>query len=122
MPLVDDDADGIDDRLEGSAGCYPHLIVGHDDSHLDTDGDCRSDATEIADMTDLYDPTDSFRILSFTPALGFDPETNPLFTVTVKTFPGLESQLPGAANCHGDTAFTVPLFDQFMKRTMPDHI
>jgi hypothetical protein len=21
---------------------------------------------------------------------------------------------------HGDTAFTVPLFDQFMRRTMPD--
>jgi len=93
QPLIDTDGDGIDDRLEGPNGCYPHLTIGTDDSALDTDGDGRSDAVEIADMTDLYDPTDFFRILSFTPAPGFDPMNNPVFTLTLKTFPGLKYEI-----------------------------
>ena len=40
-------------------------------------------------MTNLNDPNDYFRILSFSKAAGFDPVTNPVFDVTITTFPGL---------------------------------
>jgi hypothetical protein len=123
LPLIDTDGDGIDDRLEGPDGCYPHLTIGINDSALDTDGDGRSDAAEIADMTNLYDPTDFFRILSFTPAPGFDPVNNPLFTITLKTFPGLEYEieenpflngpftpLPGTWLTAGEHTTTIDIF------------
>ena len=49
-------------------------------------------------MTNPLDPGDYFRILSFTPAAGFDPLTNPVFDLTVKTFPGLEYLLERQGN------------------------
>lgn len=85
LPLVDTDDDGIDDRLEAAYG----LVVGNDDSGVDSDDDGSPDAEELANMTDPDDPTDSFRILAFAPAAGFDPVTNTAFDVTLRTFPGL---------------------------------
>jgi hypothetical protein len=87
---VDSDDDGIDDRLEPA---YPQFIVGVDDSGLDSDGDGSSDASELGSMTDPDDSTDYLRILSFSPAAGFDPITNPLFDLTFNTFPGLSYEL-----------------------------
>lgn len=86
LELEDSDNDGIDDRLEPA---YPGLTVGVDDSAVDSDGDGSTDAEELRNMTDPDDSTDFFRILSFTPATGFDPGTNPLFDITFNTFPGL---------------------------------
>lgn len=40
-------------------------------------------------VTNPRDPEDSLRISSFAPAAGFDATTNPVFDVTVRTFPGL---------------------------------
>ena len=62
----DGDGDGVPD------GC--DVCDGHDDN-TDTDGDGRSDATEIADMTNLYDPNDYLRILSIDPHETCDPST-----------------------------------------------
>ncbi|NNM28757.1 MAG: hypothetical protein HKO57_04505, partial [Akkermansiaceae bacterium] len=92
LPLVDSDNDGIDDRLEPA---YPQLTVGVDDSGLDTDADARTDATELGDMTDPLDPTDLFRILSIRTAAGYVPDTNPVFDLTVDTFPGLTYEFEG---------------------------
>jgi predicted outer membrane repeat protein len=81
---VDADRDGIDDRLEPGYG----LVVGNDDSAADSDGDGSRDRDEIASMTNPLDPTDYFRILSFTKAAGFTP-ANPVFDLTLSTVPGL---------------------------------
>ena len=85
LDLPDTDNDGLPDVLEPSFGA----IVGTDDSAADSDGDGVSDAEEIAAMTDPLDPSDSLRIAAFSPAPGFDPVTNPGFTVSFPTFPGL---------------------------------
>jgi hypothetical protein len=89
LDLADSDSDGIPDILEGPETPYPHLIVGEDNSAADTDGDGSTDAEEIFNMTDLNNPNDNFRILAFAPAAGFDPDTNPVFEITLKTFPSL---------------------------------
>ena len=86
LTRLDSDNDGIDDRLEPA---YPQLTVGVNDSALDTDGDGSSDAEELNNMTDPNDGADYFRILSFAPAEDFDPDSNPLFDISFKTFPGL---------------------------------
>lgn len=87
VPLVDTaDGDGIDDRLE--AGFFGDTVTA--DASTDTDGDGSSDLEEIANMTNPLDGSDFFRILAITPAEGFDPASNPLFEVAVKTFPGLD--------------------------------
>lgn len=90
LTRVDSDSDGIDDRLELA---YPQLTVGVNDSALDTDGDGSSDAEELNNMTNPNDGTDYFRILSFAPAEDFDPDSNPLFDISFKTFPGLRYEL-----------------------------
>ncbi|WP_193213639.1 right-handed parallel beta-helix repeat-containing protein [Luteolibacter marinus] len=90
LPLVDTaDGDGIDDRIE--TGIFGNTTTAN--GSTDTDGDGRSDREEIANMTDPLDATDFFRILGITPAAGFDPVSNPLFEVAVKTFPGLDYEL-----------------------------
>ncbi|MEO8351793.1 MAG: choice-of-anchor Q domain-containing protein, partial [Chthoniobacteraceae bacterium] len=93
LDLADVDGDGIPDILEGPGGPYPHLTVGTDDSGIDTDGDGSVDGEEIATMTDPFNPSDKLRIVSFLPAPGFVSASNPVFNVTVSTFPGLKYQL-----------------------------
>lgn len=119
--LPDTDNDDIPDLLEGPGGPYPHLLVGTDDSGLDFDGDGRSDAQELADMTDLFDGNDQFRILGISPTPAFDAQTNPLVAVTLSTFPGLRysfesdvtlqnfQPLPGTAFTADDFTATVEL-------------
>ncbi|MBK1827292.1 right-handed parallel beta-helix repeat-containing protein [Haloferula rosea] len=89
LTLADADFDEIPDLIEPA---YAQFSVGIDDSGLDSDGDGVSDADELGDMTNPLDPADYFRILSFTKAAGFTPET-PVFDLTVKTFPGLSYRL-----------------------------
>lgn len=98
LALVDSDDDGIDDRLEPA---YPQFTVGGDDSALDTDGDGSTDADELGSMTDLDDGEDYLRILSFTPAIGFDPVANPLFDLSFTTFPSLGYELEGSPALDG---------------------
>lgn len=98
LALVDSDDDGIDDRLELA---YPQLTVGVDDSALDSDGDGSSDAEELGSMTDLNDGADYLRILSFNPAIGFDPVANPLFDLSFTTFPGLSYELERSSGLSG---------------------
>lgn len=87
VTLVDSaDSDGIDDRVE--EGIFGDTTTANATS--DTDGDGSLDIDEIANMTNPLDPNDYFRILSFAPASGFDPTTNPVFDVTIKTFPGFD--------------------------------
>ncbi len=95
LPLVDTDDDGIDDRLEPA---FPQFTVGVDDSALDTDGDGSPDAEELANMTDLLDPDDYLQLLSMIRDPDFHPITNPGFTVTMTTFPGLSYQLDSSSN------------------------
>ena len=94
LALEDDDLDGIPDIVEPALG----LVVGVDDSAVDSDGDGSSDADEIGNMTDPQDPTDYFRIGNFSPAPGYDPETNPVFTLGFPTFPGLEYSIEADQN------------------------
>ena len=60
------------------------------------------------------------RLLNILPVVGVCD--NPISTV--QTIAPLRSSLIKKgmiySPAHGDTAFTVPLFDQFMLRTMPD--
>lgn len=88
--LADSDNDDIPDVMEGPDGPYPYLTVGIDDSLVDTDGDGSTDAEEIANMTDPNDASDSFRVLGFALAPGFDPLSNPLVSITFSSFPGLD--------------------------------
>jgi hypothetical protein len=60
---------------------------------VDTDGDGSADAQEIANMTDPLDPASPFRMLSFGPAIGFDPSTFPAVELSITTFPGLSYRL-----------------------------
>ena len=94
LGLDDNDLDGIPDIVEPALG----LVVGVDDSAVDSDGDGSSDADEIGNMTDPQDATDYLRIVNFTPAPGFDPETNPAFTLGFPTFPGLEYSIEADQN------------------------
>jgi hypothetical protein len=87
------DGDSIPDILEGPGGAYPHLDPNSDDTAVDTDGDGSTDAEEIANMTDLYDGNDRFRILSLAPTNEFDAVTKPWVSVTISTFPGLSYHL-----------------------------
>ena len=98
LVVVDSDHDGIDDRLEPA---YPQLTVGVDDSALDSDGDGSTDADEIGSMTDPGDSGDYLKILSFSPAIGFDPVSNPLFNLSFSTFPGLGYELEGSPGLSG---------------------
>ncbi|MGJ8641072.1 MAG: choice-of-anchor Q domain-containing protein [Opitutaceae bacterium] len=93
VSLADSDSDDIPDILEGPDGAYPQLTVGVDDSQLDSDGDGSLDRHEIANMTNPLDSNDRFGILSFEPTASFDPATNALFDLNVKTFPGLDYEL-----------------------------
>lgn len=138
LDLADTDNDGIFDLFEGPGGPYPQLTVGTDDSGLDSDGDGKTDAEELAAMTDPLDAVDFFRILSFTKAAGFDAGTNPVFELTVKTFPGviyrLERQndpgqpfqgLPGGVFTADDSSETfqvelMPGRDFIRARVLPD--
>ena len=107
LPMMDTDADGIDDRLEPAYG----LFVGTDDSGRDSDGDGSRDSEELANMTDPADPSSLLRILSFTPAPGFDSVSNPLFDVVFTSFPGLYYTLQCADDCcfGGPSLRTSPL-------------
>ena len=107
IPMTDTDGDGIDDRLEPAYG----LIVGTDDSGRDTDGDGSIDGEELANMTDPTNPASLLRILSFEPAPGFNPGTNPLFDVRFTSFPGLSYTLECADDCcfEGPSLRTSPL-------------
>lgn len=91
--LADTDNDGIPDVMEGSGSPYPHLTVGINDSGVDTDGDGSTDAAEIGNMTDLNNAGDSFRVLNFALAPGFNPLTNPLVSITFRSFPGLNYEV-----------------------------
>jgi hypothetical protein len=82
---VDTDNDGIDDRLEPAYG----LVVGNDDSAVDSDGDGYTDAAELFSMTNPLDANDHLRILNIAPSTGFDPSANPRVNVTLSAFPGL---------------------------------
>ncbi|MFC1453414.1 choice-of-anchor Q domain-containing protein, partial [Verrucomicrobiota bacterium] len=82
--FVDLDNDGIDDRLEPAYG----LVVGEDDSGVDTDQDGSPDAEELGNMTNPLDPSDFFRIVSIARAAGYTP-ADPRFAVAAATFPGL---------------------------------
>ncbi len=99
-PLVDTDNDGMDDNLEPLYG----FVVGILDGHLDSDGDNSSNAAELGNRTDPHDSSDYFRILSLTPAAGFDPMTNPVFDITWSTFPGLSYML----ECDQGLDFSAP--------------
>ncbi len=94
LHLADTDDDDFPDILESAFG----LVVGIDDSTTDSDGDGSSDADELRNMTDPFDPADSFRITGFTPTSGFDPQTLPAFTVSFPTFPGLRYSIEADRN------------------------
>ncbi len=100
LALADSDGDLIDDRLEPAY----HLTVGVNDSGVDSDGDSSSDAEELANMTDSLDANSFLKIISFTPAAGFDPATNPLFDITFTSFPGLSYSL----ECDRNLDFSSP--------------
>jgi len=91
--LADTDNDGIPDVMEGPGGPYPHLTVGINDSGVDTDGDGSTDAAEIGNMTDLNNSVDSFRVLNFALAPGFNALTNPMVSITFSSFPGLNYEV-----------------------------
>ena len=115
------DGDTIPDYLEGSGTEWSHLDPTLDDSALDSDGDRRTDAQEIAEMTDPFDHNDYFRILSIGPTQTFDAQSNPLVEVTASTFPGVSYEfqadstlenfqlLPGSTFVANDFTETIQL-------------
>ena len=92
--MIDTDSDGIDDRLEPAYG----LVVGIDDSARDSDGDGRTDANELREMTQPHNAADVFRITGITKAAGFDPILHPAFVVTWKSFPGLTYEISASSD------------------------
>jgi predicted outer membrane repeat protein len=84
LQLVSSDGDGIPDILKEAGAPYAHLD-GINGSSVDTDGDGSSDAEEFANMTDLFDANDSFRVLAF----DVDPAASSVVSITISTFPGL---------------------------------
>ncbi|MFK7911362.1 MAG: choice-of-anchor Q domain-containing protein [Akkermansiaceae bacterium] len=109
LGLASNDGDTIPDLLEGPDGPYPHLEPGTDDSAVDTDGDGSSDADEIADMTNLYDNTDYFRVITFVQVANFDPDS-PVMSITIATFPGLSYQFEKASTLEN----FIPVGDPFV--------
>lgn len=95
------DGDAIPDLLEGEGRAYAHLSPLADDSEVDADGDGRTDAEELACMTNPGDPGDFFRVVSVKPGAGFDAELHPILEVTVSTFPGLRYHLASGAEPGG---------------------
>ena len=89
LVLMDNDCDGIDDRLEPAY----QMIVGEDDSGRDSDGDSSNDGMELANMTDPQNAESLLKILSFTRAAGFGSAGRPVFDVTFTSFPGLSYSL-----------------------------
>jgi parallel beta-helix repeat protein/predicted outer membrane repeat protein len=123
LSLSSGDGDSIPDILEGFGKAYPHLNSFVDDSALDTDGDGSSDAEEIANMTDPLDSSSLLRILAMIPVAGFDPATNPVFEITINTFPGLSYRLESSATLTGfidmpGTAFTATGFSEQLNVTL----
>ena len=100
IPLVDSDADQVDDRLEPAYW----LTIGVNDSARDSDGDGSTDAEEISNMTDLKDAFSHLKILSLIPSVGFDEVSNRIFDVTFSSFPGLSY----SAECDPDLEFHRP--------------
>jgi predicted outer membrane repeat protein len=91
--FLDNDSDGMDDRLEPLYG----FTVGVADGALDTDGDGSSNAAELGNKTSPRDSTSLLRIVAFTPA-GFALDGDPLFDVTWTSFPGLTYTLQAKAD------------------------
>ncbi|MFV1994437.1 MAG: choice-of-anchor Q domain-containing protein [Verrucomicrobiales bacterium] len=83
--FIDTDSDGIDDRLEPAYG----FVVGDDNSSADSDNDGSTDAEELQNMTDPLDGSDFLRILGMSFGAGFNAQTNRVFDITWKSFPGL---------------------------------
>jgi len=128
--FVDEDLDGIDDRLETGifgdtmtasatsdtdcdAGPGARPVAGRDmtaSATSDTDCDGSTDAEEIGNMTNPLDPNDHFRILSSGKPPVFDPQTNPVFNLTISTFPGLDYRCEHGSTLGGSWA---PLGDPF---------
>lgn len=91
--IADTDTDGIDDRIE--TGIFGDLDSAG--TATDHDGDGSTDKDEIANMTNPLDSTDYFRVISFLPTAGFDPQ-NPSFDLLLATFPGLCYHLQSSNN------------------------
>jgi predicted outer membrane repeat protein len=128
--LASADGDTIPDLLEGPDTAYPHLDPLADDSALDTDGDGSTDAEEFANMTDLFDGTDYFRVVAYrlADACGplSDPTTDPVVTITLSTFPGLSYAIEaGGTLLEGDyleipsATFTANDFEATLDLTLP---
>ena len=70
-------------------------------------------------MTDPLDSTSHLKILSMIPAAGFHPTTNPVFKITITTFPGLSYRLQSSATL---TGFTDIPGSQFTATGFTEHI
>jgi predicted outer membrane repeat protein len=130
LGLVSADGDTIPDILEGPGTPYPHLSPTADDSALDTDGDGSRDGEELANMTDLFDGTDYFRVVAYRLADAWgplsDPTTDPVVTITLSTFPGLSYGIEaGSTLLEGDyleipsAAFTADAFEATLDLILP---
>ena len=91
--FVDNDSDGMDDRLEPLYG----FTVGFADGALDADGDGSSNAAELGNQTSPRDSTSLLRIVAFTPA-GSALDGDPRFDVTWTSFPGLSYTIQAKAD------------------------
>jgi hypothetical protein len=90
LTLVDTDGDGIDDRLEPAYG----LVVGVNDSAMDSDSDGSFDWQELHNMTDPKNADSVLRIRSITYLGTNDPVSGmPVFAIALPTFPGLGYEL-----------------------------
>jgi hypothetical protein len=130
LGLPSTDGDRIPDLLEGPEKAYPHLSPAANDSTVDTDGDGSPDAEELANMTDLFDGTDYFRVLAYKIAEGWsplsDPSTDPAVTITLSTFPGLTYSFEaGGTLLEGDylkipsATFTADAFEATLDLILP---